>query len=119
MSDKVVTIKQLEKVIKASADANRLRIINMLLKKPMCVCEIAFVLGITQPSVSRHLKKLKDAGFIDRETDGLWTNYFIKPKNDYVKHLLNCLPKWLHADSISDVDSEKLDTANRNKLCSS
>ena len=59
-----------EKVLKAVADRNRLRILKLLESKHMCVCELAFVLGIKQPSVSRHLKKLKEAGLIDNEQDG-------------------------------------------------
>ena len=54
----------LDKTLKAFADSNRLRILKLLEKKKMCVCELAFVLGITQPSVSKHLKKLTSTGLI-------------------------------------------------------
>jgi len=50
---------EIEKILKVLSDKNRLRILNMLEKKNLCVCEITEILGIKQPSVSRHLKKLK------------------------------------------------------------
>jgi ArsR family transcriptional regulator len=59
-------VKTLEKTLKASADKNRIRILKLLENKKMCVCELSHVLGIAQPSVSRHLKKLKSANLLRR-----------------------------------------------------
>ena len=64
------------RVFKVFSDKNRLRIISLLSNRKMCVCELAFVLGVTQPSISRHLKKMKKAGIVQDEKDGFWTNYF-------------------------------------------
>ena len=62
---------------KTFADKNRLRILNLLQQRKMCVCELAFVLQVTQPSISRHLKRMKESGLIGDEQDGFWTNYFL------------------------------------------
>ena len=109
-------IKELNKTLKASSDINRLRILKMLEQRDMCVCEIAYVLGIAQPSVSRHLKKLKSAGFIDSGQDGFWTNYFLDPKNKYAKTFLGSLRSWLIDDEVVTADLLKLTTASRDSL---
>jgi len=112
-----LSIKELDKVVKGSADSNRIRIINMLRKKKLCVCEIAAVLEITQPSVSRHLKKLKTAGFIEKENEGLWTNYYLYPKNIYAKNFINNLDSWISDDEIFTRDMKKVKKIDREKLC--
>lgn len=65
----------METVYEMLGDANRLRILSMLAKKDMCVCELASVLGITPPSVSRHIKKMKSVGWVTDRQDGYWTIY--------------------------------------------
>ena len=52
-------MRELMLVLKAVADKNRMRILKMLEQKSMCVCELAAVLGIKQPSVSKHLSHFK------------------------------------------------------------
>ena len=110
-------MKDLENVLKACSDKNRVRILKLLEKKKLCVCEIAFVLDITQPSVSRHLKKLKRAGLIEAEQDSFWTNYILKSKNSYASDILSLMKKWLKDDDIIKKDVLKLKKANRVKLC--
>ncbi|MBU1851090.1 MAG: metalloregulator ArsR/SmtB family transcription factor [Candidatus Omnitrophica bacterium] len=110
-------IKDLDKIVKASADANRIRILSMLQDKKMCVCEIAFVLGIAQPSVSRHLKKLKTSGFIGSESEGLWTNYYLCPQNSYAKNFIKNLQDWIVSDDVIAQDKKKINKADRDKLC--
>jgi len=110
-------IRDLDKTIKASADANRIRILSMLQEKKMCVCEIAFVLGIAQPSVSRHLKKLRSSGFIESENEGLWTNYYLCPKNPYARSFIKNLKSWGTGESVFAQDKKKAGKADRDKLC--
>lgn len=69
---------ELEAVIKALADRHRLRIVNMLLRaggEAVCVCEFEPVLGLSQGTVSHHLKKLVDAGLLEREGRGTRSYY--------------------------------------------
>jgi ArsR family transcriptional regulator len=64
---------ELEGVMKALADRQRLRIINMLLRaggEPICVCEFEPFLGLSQGTVSHHLKVLTEAGIVRREGRG-------------------------------------------------
>ncbi len=114
---KHLLIRDLDKIVKASADANRIRILNMLQEKKMCVCEIAFVLGISQPSVSRHLKKLRSTGFIESENEGFWTNYYLCPQNPYAKNFIKNLDSWVNGHSVLARDKKKVNKADREKLC--
>jgi ArsR family transcriptional regulator len=64
-------------VFKALADPARVRIMNVLAisREPVCVCDFIGPLGLSQPTVSHHLKKLSDAGLLEREQRGRWAYY--------------------------------------------
>jgi ArsR family transcriptional regulator, arsenate/arsenite/antimonite-responsive transcriptional repressor len=64
-------------LFKALGDPARVRIVNLLATSggPVCVCELVGPLGLTQPTVSHHLKKLTDAGLLVREQRGTWAYY--------------------------------------------
>jgi ArsR family transcriptional regulator len=66
-------------VFKALGDPHRIRIVNLLAtsEAPACVCDLTPVLGLSQPTVSFHLKKLVQAGILDREQRGVWAYYSI------------------------------------------
>lgn len=104
-------------ILKALADKNRIRIIKLLSARKMCVCELAFVLEISQPSVSRHLKKLKSVGLIGEEQDSFWSNYYIiRNKNPRVDHLVDTLGTWMEENMIVSSDLLKSQVADRRKL---
>ena len=65
------------RLFKALGDPARVRIVNLLATsdEPVCVCELVGPLGLTQPTVSHHLKKLTDAGLLVREQRGTWAYY--------------------------------------------
>ena len=67
-------------VFKALADPARVRIVNMLATtgEPVCVCNLIEPLGLSQPTVSHHLKKLMDAGLLAREQRGKWAYFSLK-----------------------------------------
>ena len=111
-------MKELENIFKCLADKNRLRILKLLEQKKMCVCELSFILGIKQPSVSRHLKKLNQANLITGEQNGFWTDYLItNRRNKYIKTLLKNFENWLNDDKIVIADLKKSKKADRNKIC--
>jgi ArsR family transcriptional regulator, arsenate/arsenite/antimonite-responsive transcriptional repressor len=68
-------------VFKALADPHRVRIVDLLMgaDEPTCVCDLTPHLGIAQPTVSHHLKRLVDAGLLDRERRGTWAYYSLNP----------------------------------------
>ena len=111
-------MKKFENILKAVADGKRVRILKLLSQRKFCVCELADILGATQPAISKHLKKLRSAGLIDGEQDGFWTNYFIaKSKDRHVKMLLTCVHKWLNEDAVIKSDARKAKNIDRRKLC--
>jgi ArsR family transcriptional regulator len=71
------TSKTLASVFKALADPSRIQIVNMLAnaENPVCVCEFMPRLGLSQGTVSFHLKKLLDVGLLEREQRGTWAYY--------------------------------------------
>jgi len=64
-------------LFRALGDASRVKIVNVLVtsEDPVCVCHLTEPLGLTQPTVSHHLKKLLDAGLVEREQRGKWAYY--------------------------------------------
>jgi ArsR family transcriptional regulator len=112
-------MRELVKVFKAVADKNRLRIFKMLQHKKMCVCELSAALGISMPSVSRHLSMMKDAGLIEDERDGMWTNYMLcrETINKYAPVLKAQLQEWINDDEDIKKMLKKTETLKREELC--
>lgn len=65
-------------VMKALGDETRLRMLNLLNKKELCVCEIEELLDINQSNASRHLNKLSSAGLVEYRKSALYVYYKIK-----------------------------------------
>ena len=74
-------------VFKALADPHRVRIVNQLANspEPICSCDFNGPLGLAQPTVSHHLKRLVKAGLLDREQRGSWAYYSLN--RDAVRRL--------------------------------
>jgi ArsR family transcriptional regulator len=111
-------MKTIEKLFKALADRNRLRIIKMLEARPLCVCEITYVMGIAQSSVSRHLAILRDAGLLEDCKTGQWTIYSLSGvKDDAVATLITSIRRWGKDDSQIGADRAKLRAVRKEVLC--
>lgn len=67
-------------VFKALADPARVRVVNLLAASgdPVCVCHLTDLLELSQPTVSFHMKKLMDAGLLEREQRGVWAYYSLR-----------------------------------------
>ena len=67
-------------LFKALGDPARVRIVNVLATsgEPVCACELYEPLGLSQPTVSHHLKKLTEAGLVEREQRGRWAYFSLK-----------------------------------------
>jgi ArsR family transcriptional regulator len=93
-------MKDFIRVMKALSDPNRVRLLKMLQVRPLCVCEIQAVLRIAQPTVSKHLKVLENAGLVTSSKEGLWMNYSLShgEKNPYAATLLGNLRHWMSGD---------------------
>jgi ArsR family transcriptional regulator, arsenate/arsenite/antimonite-responsive transcriptional repressor len=71
-----------ETLLKALADATRLRILGLLLTGEVCVCHIHESLRIPQPKASRHLAYLRRSGLVSTRRDGLWIHYRLADLRD-------------------------------------
>ena len=93
-------MKDFIRVMKALSDPNRVKIIKMLSEKELCVCEITAALQLAQPTVSKHLKILEDAGLVDFNKDGSWVNYRLATNNSnqYAEVMLAHMHNWLSND---------------------
>jgi ArsR family transcriptional regulator, arsenate/arsenite/antimonite-responsive transcriptional repressor len=72
----------LARLLKALADPTRLRLLSMIQAHDggeACVCDLIDPLGLSQPTVSHHLKVLTDAGLVEREKRGVWAYYRTVP----------------------------------------
>ena len=112
-------MRELILVLKAVADKNRMRILKMLEKKSMCVCELAEVLGIKQPSVSKHLSILKNAGLIEDERSGQWIEYYpCRARiNQHAPFMQAAVEKWLNDDPAIKADLKNAKTLCRSEIC--
>jgi len=112
-------LKDFIKVMKALSDPNRVKIVKMLQHREFCVCEIQYVLGIAQPTVSKHLKILEDAGLVTYRKDGLWVNYRLTDgaSSPYAASLLGNLKHWLTDDPEIREILEELPRVKREVVC--
>jgi ArsR family transcriptional regulator, arsenate/arsenite/antimonite-responsive transcriptional repressor len=72
---------RMAQVAKALGDPVRLQLVDVLRKHAgkVCVCELVPLFDLSQPTVSHHLKVLRDAGIVGSERQGLWAYYFVSP----------------------------------------
>ena len=72
---------RLAELAKALGDPVRLQLVDVLRRNAgkVCVCELLPLFDISQPTLSHHLKKLRDAGIVDCERRGLWAYYYVLP----------------------------------------
>jgi ArsR family transcriptional regulator len=74
---------RLAKALKTIADPARLRLLSLIQAQPdgeACVCHLTEPLGLSQPTVSHHLKVLRTAGLVERERRGSWAYYRVVPE---------------------------------------
>ena len=103
------------KAMKALSDETRLRILNVLLEREGCVCEVMQALDISQTRASRNLGILHDAGFLKMRKDGLWALYSIDrdEMKEYYPSLVDAVRKSMEGDEVAALDRKRLRTAER------
>jgi ArsR family transcriptional regulator len=98
------------RVFKALADKNRARILKMLEEQELCVCQIMAVLGLKQPTISKHLSVLKKAGLVESRRNGTWMFYRLshRRQNNFDQAQLGLMRNWLNADPVIESDRARL-----------
>ena len=94
-------MKRIDKICKALADRNRLRIIaSLFLSKELCACQIHEWLGVSGATASNHLGILANAGFISSRKDGKWVHYRLNRSDPEIQSLL----KWVKKNISNDLE---------------
>ncbi len=115
LKDEKTTMQDLIKSFKALSDETRLRILNILLERECCVCEVMQALDISQSRASRNLGILGEAGFVRARRDGIWIVYSVNRKtaNRYALSLAKLVENSPPSDKILAQDRERLKRAKR------
>jgi len=108
-------MRETVKVFKALSDETRLRILNILLERECCVCEVMQALDISPTRASRNLAALYEAGFLKLRKDGLWSLYSIDKDGmkEYLADLMQAVTKALEWNKEVEQDRERLGKAER------
>jgi len=93
------SIETLAEQLKLLGDKTRLTIVALLRDRELCVCDIAAVLGISQPGVSQHLKKMKAAGLLTERRQGQWAYYsLVLGDKPHLAPIVDALPALILPD---------------------
>jgi len=114
-------MKKFIKVMKALSDPTRVKILKMLQRRRMCVCEVQAALGTAQSTASKHLKILEESGLIMSFKDGTWVNYCLSDgsQSPYAASLIGNIKHWLDGEpEIRDL-IKKLPDIRREEICKS
>ena len=108
-------MNDLIKAAKALSDETRLRMINLLLQRECCVCEVMQVLKISQTRASRNLNLLRDAGFLNLRKEGLWSYYSIVKRSSKgpTASFIDAVAQGLKDDPSAHQDISNLKKAKR------
>ncbi|GAA0328032.1 metal-responsive transcriptional regulator AseR [Bacillus carboniphilus] len=90
-----VEIEKAASLLKLLGDKTRLRMVKILECHDCCVCEFVEIFKASQPAISQHVRKLKDAGIVRETRRGQWIIYSLNKESDsypFVKNLLEHLP---------------------------
>ncbi len=106
-------MEPLHRILKAIAEPNRLRILNLLLEQPLCVCELEFLLNLPQPLLSRHLAYLRSAGLATDRRLGMRVQYSLVKGNPIAECLSSCLRSLLDTEELYRRDRARLEDWKR------
>lgn len=90
-----IPIEKMARVLKLLGDKTRLTMLLLLRRSDCCVCEFVEIFQMSQPSISQHIRKLKDANLVTETRNGKWVFYSLNRDNDYystVQAILDHLP---------------------------
>jgi ArsR family transcriptional regulator len=96
----------------ALSDQTRLRLLNLMKDREICVCYLQEVLKTNQPKISRHLAYLKKAGLVEARRDGKWTHYRLARQDGELKKILFQTLLCLGREGQIIKDSQRLKSVN-------
>jgi ArsR family transcriptional regulator len=109
---RLATSPSLAALFAALADTTRLRLLNLMAGREVCVCYFVEILGQSQPKISRHLAYLRNAGVVAARREGKWMHYSICPPAETASAaILSAVLASLRSDKQMQADTTKLDRA--------
>lgn len=103
-------LEQTATVLRLLGDKTRLTMLGLMQLKDCCVCEFVQIFNMSQPAISQHMKRLKDAGLVNERKSGKWIIYSINKQNEFyplLQNVLNHLPSqqqkldWLKREGLA------------------
>ncbi len=106
-------------VFKALSDPHRIRIIKMLGRRKLCMCEIREMLDLSNSTVSKHLSILRDADLLLDDKDGKWVNFRLNDRSDrpFIRSILGLVKRSFDDDEAIQVDAKRLHRVDRAEIC--
>ncbi|MFI5344759.1 MAG: ArsR/SmtB family transcription factor [Elusimicrobiota bacterium] len=105
-------------MFRAFSDETRLRILHLLTRGELCVCDLTDILKMSQPKISRHLAYLRRAGLVRDRKDGLWRHYSLTEANGkFHGGLIGCLKGCFTEVDVLRRDVERLNKRRKGKSC--
>ena len=102
----------MERFFQALGDNTRLRLLNLMGDREICVCYFVKILGQGQPKISRHLAYLRSAGIVEARREGKWMHYrIVMPPNIGAAQVLRQTLEWLKEDRAMQADRVRLSKA--------
>lgn len=110
-------MEDIMKVLRALCDETRLRMLMLIEREELCVCEVMYILNMHQSRVSRHLNILRDAGLAKARRQGTWMYYSSSTSTPHCFRVVEALRNWLKDTDIVKSDLIRLEEciANRGK----
>ncbi|MBS4534098.1 winged helix-turn-helix transcriptional regulator [Clostridium sp. D2Q-14] len=102
---------KLVNLFKVLSDETRIRILNLLYHRKLCVCQMQGILEESQPKISKHLSKLKDKGFVKDERQEQFIFYYLDNENQMLKGILDNIISSIDDYSVLKKDIERLPIA--------
>lgn len=90
-----INIERAATILKLLGDKTRLTMLKLIENQACCVCEFVDIFQVSQPSISQHLRKIKDLGLVKEERRGQWIFYSLNKSNEYylfIKSILEQVP---------------------------
>jgi ArsR family transcriptional regulator len=103
---------QVERFFQALGDKTRLRLLNLMGDREICVCYFVEILDQPQPKISRHLAYLRNAGIVAARRDGKWMHYrIVMPPNEGAAQVLRQVLQSLQEEKAMQADRNRLNKA--------
>ncbi|PFA67695.1 transcriptional regulator [Bacillus sp. AFS015802] len=109
MLSSIIQIERAATMLKLLGDKTRLTMVKLLDTNDCCVCEFVEIFKMSQPAISQHIRKLKDAGIVNESRKGQWVFYSLNKDSDtypFVQSLLEHLPD--QNDRLAELEKQGL-----------